>query len=213
MQKIHLVGSDLGILCLGRQILKRQPTAEIIFEKDENALPDVSLDQLCMQNILSQSRWGRVMVLVDQRNQALFSHWSQFAWDFDIYIPQDKRAQNSPQIKIQSTPVLHSMAEEGWGKSVEFNRIARKYIRIAKSHCVDTLFWPELIYGEESTLKNLQRLAGSQIRVLTPALLYQVPESSSPHRDLKFIGSWQPWEEARFESILRTKISKGSKTT
>ena len=107
------------------------------------------------------------------------------------------------------------MANEAMADSVEFRRLARKYLRKAKHiHC-DTIFFPEAIMGEEKTRKILQHIVGTQMKcVFVSDFVFENEEikkkiKSSKKRNISIIsGDDADFTGKRAEGILRTKLKQ-----
>lgn len=171
MQK-NIIGNNYGMFVLGRKILLQDsPTSLHFYFQDcaTNAIAnDCSLEQDHIKNeLLKRTRFGRIGIITDRSKATDTMHWGQKK-EFNFYQPTDKRALTTPLISIFKTQVLYHMAEEGLADSVEFRRLARKFIRPAKHAQCDTLFFTEAIFGESKTKKILQHLAGTQMKVVTP---------------------------------------------
>ena len=126
------------------------------------------------------------------------------------YLVSDKRGEEVLQCRYFEMPGLSDLAYVGLGGSVEFRRLARKYIRKAKqAHC-DTLFLADPILAETRTKKVLQHIAGSQIRVYC---LDEVVEAwgvqGSGQVNYSFEGVGLS-DKLRVEQILQRKFKDGA---
>lgn len=153
----------------------------------------------------SKTRFGRVALCGDIHN-VQFSQWTK---TLDKNIPEfnstDKRALKTPELHIIKSEIITTLANQGWEGSVEFRRIARKYIRKAKQANVDVLFFVDPILGTFQAKKVLQHIAGQQIKVVTSDDFY-VPEPLKKIT-LKTTIENKEWVLTRAEQILQRKIS------
>lgn len=187
----HLAGTDYGIFVFGRAILAKNPTAHLTFF--------YKVDSSSGENVLTESQaWPNATekllpdgVLFDHHRQDIL-HWST-------------------DLGIQAFPAqaLHHLAEEGLADSVEFRRLARKFIRQAKTHNCRSLFFPEAIFADPKTQKILQHLAGSQLKIQTPKLpATKTPPSTTDSRSITVYHDQADitFLKARAEKLLGTKL-------
>ena len=80
------------------------------------------------------------------------------------YQPKDTKRAGKLSIKGFSHQILVELASEGIADSVEFRRLARKFIREIKNANCDILLWNDVILGEKKTAKILQKICGSQLK-------------------------------------------------
>jgi len=224
----ELFGPNIGIFVLGRAILKHYPTAQLKFSKNQPSLETGSENlsgamfwkkgiEYCAKN----SRFGRVGIFYERKND--FAEKALFelgALNYE-YKGKEKRSETELKLSFFPTQILYEMALEGWGSSVEFRRIVRKFIREAKNANCDTVFFPEAIFGEESTQKTLHDIAGSQLKVITLADILEEAyrqgnlECSTVGSQHKIVisDSFSPFEQKRSAQILRTKLPKKEKNS
>lgn len=228
---LTLSGNTLGIFAYGRVILKKNNQAQLRFVlKTETMGNDFFQEKLltsALQKILTVTRFGRIGILYDRKNiwaKRLLKNPSSILLDShqcsNVYAPSDKRAVKTPEIQVFEYQVLRDMAQEGLSGTVEFRRLARKYLRPTKhAHC-DTLLLLDDIMGEESTRKQWQALAGTQQKIVCLSDfvldLPDVSEKISKQNTQRFIeldldDFWVEQKEfvyARAEQVLRTKLNR-----
>lgn len=160
---------------------------------------------------LSSTRMGRIGFLYDESNKEAPVFIDSLEKNLE-YKPKDKkRALSSPCFTPYPTQILHSMAELGWEKSIEFRRIARKYIRPMKHAHIDTLVVLEPMMSARETLKVLQHLVGTQIQIITPLDVWE-PKIISEKKDQIRIDTIYSLEKTKKQAdrILKRKISAKS---
>jgi len=186
-------GNDYGLFVFGRTILAKNSAVCLTFFYNcgtNEALHREGM-KLWDQNIEKFSS-QEISIMFDHNNQTI-ANW----------------AKEKTTIKCFPTQAIHHLANEGLADSVEFRRLARKFIRKAKEHNCQVLFFPELIFAETKTQKILQHLAGSQLKIVTCKIRdtkYEIPEAEKqsitiyhPLEDITFLKS-------RAEKILGTKL-------
>lgn len=180
-----LSGNDVGILVLARKELLVHPQADLkITIHPETRPTQTTLWDKALKDCLELSRKGSIATMADRKNTDFQSPYPHF-----------------------STTILHHMACEGLADSVEFRRLARKEIRKAKQSNIDTLFFPEAIFGEAQTHKILQHLAGSQMKICTVADFYTPQGTNGETRNIEIIHNEnETWIKQRAEAILKTKL-------
>lgn len=164
--EFQFAGSDYGMFVLGRTILAKNQAGCLTFFYKVSVPTNkkaMSEDQYWPQVLTKKS-------LIDQKVGVFFDHHYQAAQAWAT----------EHQFDVFPTQALHHLANEGLADSVEFRRLARKYLRRVRQHQCQILFFPEAIFAEPKTQKILQHLAGSQVRVLTLADLVTLkPESKT----------------------------------
>ncbi len=212
--KKSFLSADFGALVFGREVLKKFPKAFLVFEVQKAIKNPTECDfwEKGMHEILqSLTAFGRIACFFDRKNVSA----KEFCENLDLkkykYVPQKPhRAEKEARVSSVETQVLHEMANEGLADSVEFRRLARKYIRRAKNANVDTIFWLETIFAEEKTRKIIDHLTGSQIRNVFPVdflSLDDVKEGAARSLEIH-TGDDASFTHKRAEAILRTKIGK-----
>jgi hypothetical protein len=203
---------DFGAFVFGRKILKNFPQASLHFEVQMDFLSpfEESFWEKGMENSLNgKTKFGRIACFFDRKNNAA----REFCKNIDIqkykYIPRKphRAARVASNVSFE-TQILHEMANEGMADTVEFRRLARKYIRSAKHANVDTIFWLETIFAEEKTRQILNHLAGSQIENVFPVDFFEMEwVTDGDHRVLEIkTGDDLVFTHSRAEQILRTKV-------
>jgi hypothetical protein len=167
------ISNDFGAFVFGREILKKKQFSEIEFYV-KTKVDDLSKNSFCEKSFwntsvelaIKESKFGRVGIFFDREEfeAKIFFTISNLEKFKKKYLPKNKRAEKNLQISIFETQILKKMANENWADSVEFRRIARKFIRYAKNSNIDTILFADAILGEEKACKILQKIAGSQIR-------------------------------------------------
>lgn len=226
---------------MGREVLKSRPDAILEFwvgqetpsipltkgdkkddaperkPKDRRVLCESDLWEPAIQSIVGEiTRFGRIGIFCDRKNtdaKEFFCQDRLKTCPYE-YKPKDKRAEKSPRLSFFETQVLHHMANEGMADSVEFRRLARKFLRHTKhAHC-DTIFFCEAIFGEGKTRKILQHLAGTQMKVVVPSdfVFLSITETApSQKQEIKrgitiYTEDSLEFTKKRAETILRTKL-------
>lgn len=214
------IGNDFGVFVLGKVVLKKIPQAKISFflEKEKNIskkelIKESDLWEKSFCKTLKQTRFGRIGIFYDRKNFEIpkfFQKQINKIETFEYHPKEKKRACQKPQITLFKTQILHEFANEGLSDSVEFRRLARKFIRQAKNANCDILFFPESIFGETKTKKILQHLAGTQRKILTVDDFLEVFEAEPKAREIKIFQTQedQKFVKLRAETILQTKLSE-----
>ncbi len=219
----ELYGPNVGIFALGRIILKKNPKAEIRFCKcawsevrdEKDGITGADLWEAGLQYCTEKTRFGRIGVFMDRKNvKALEVFGNEVERLRGEKIERvDKRAETELKINLFETQVLYEMSLEGYGESVEFRRLARKCIRDAKHANCDVIYFPEANFGEESTQKTLQQIAGTQIQVVTLADVFgeevdgwKGREMESKKRVIEISDDFSDFEKQRAAEILKTKL-------
>ncbi|HEY5713953.1 MAG TPA: hypothetical protein VIT68_01245 [Candidatus Gracilibacteria bacterium] len=215
--QIELCGSDVGICALGRALSKSDQTLSIHFlkQKTQQSLSEEDFWELGISHILREiTRFGRIGIFYDHGSETLPQTIINLAAQKPYQPQAQKRAEKVALIKSFPTQILKNMALEGWGSSVEFRRIARPFLRQAKNHHLDTIFFPESIFAEASTQKTLQHLAGTQLKVITLAdiaTLKPLEDSKTETPDKASLGfdkKFTDFEIQRAAQILQIKLPK-----
>lgn len=218
----ELFGPNVGIFVLGRVIFKVDPTAQLHFRKDKPSIETASKAisgamywETGIQYCAHETKFGRVGVCYDHQNTFAQETLTSIKSSEIEYRPTDKRAESELQVSYFPTQVLYHMALEGHGGSVEFRRLARKFIREAKNANCDVMYFPEAIFGEESTQKVLQQIAGTQVRVVTLADVFgeelgkrKKRGKESEKREITISPEFTEFEKQRAAEILRTKLKQ-----
>ena len=211
---------DFGALVFGREILKKYPQARFSLQVQSPIASDLHFTQtdfwgLGLQQILQEwTRFGRVGIFAERKNQEAQMFFENHGVDQYLYKPKEKkRTEKKPSIHFFQTQFIHEIANEGGEESVEFRRLVRKYIRRAKNYHIDTIFFPEAIFGADKTRKVLQHLAGSQMKVICVTDFLWLHENlkclSTEFQDSNlciFTGDDLAFTHHRAEKILRRKI-------
>jgi len=185
--------NDYGLFVFGRTILAKNPAVCLTFfyncDSPENSNHENAVLWDAQINEISAERLG---VMFDHNNESIA------AWLAD-----------KEDLISFPTQALHHLANEGLADSVEFRRLARKFIRKAKEHNCQLLFFPELIFAEPKTQKILQHLAGSQLKIVTCQLRdtkYKIPEAETQHITIYHSLADITFLKSRAETILGKKL-------
>ncbi len=171
--KYTFFSDDFGAFVFGREIFKKNPTISLEFlvkkgseEKPKDSLCEQDFWNTAMRNLIEKTRFGRIGIFFDRENFEAkeFFVSSNLEKMKKTYSPKNYRSEKDLQILIFETQVLKQMANENWADSVEFRRIARKFIRQAKHSNIDTILFADAILGSEITKKILQHLVGARIK-------------------------------------------------
>ncbi len=215
--KWSFFGEDLGVLVFGYKLLQRDPTANIDFYINTKPVgacqSEADFFEPGLVSILKdKTRFGRVGLVYDRKNDKMRTFCKKIDLAEFEYNPQKKsrKTEKHPRIFAVETQVLVEMAKEGLADTVEFRRLARKYLRRAKGFQVDTLFWVENIFAETKTRQILEHLGGAQIKNLFPVDFLSVQDKTkSPNRKLTISSTEDPeFIKKRAQKILKTKISE-----
>ncbi len=207
---------DFGAFVFGRAILKKNPKAQLELHVaqtgEKKGISENDLWEKGVQEILkSQTRFGRVGLFFDRGNSEASPFCNNVVKTKADYTPQEpRRAEKKAKFTPFQMQTLCSFANEGLSDSVEFRRLARKFIRPAKhAHC-DTIFFLDVILGEEKTRKILQHIAGTQIKLFFPDdFLGETKASTAKERVIKIeSGEENVFTRKMAEKILRTKLKK-----
>jgi hypothetical protein len=159
-------GKDFGIIALAKnypaskvmiKISRDFPEKEIIQESDF-WLP------LIKMIVDEKTKFGRVGIFYDRKNKEAKSFCKELAKRNFNYQQKNPRAEKSAKFSFLEMQVLGEIANEGLADSVEFRRLARKFIRNAKHLHLDSLVFLEGIFAEKKTRQILAKIAGTQIK-------------------------------------------------
>jgi len=174
--KYKFFSADYGALVFGRRILKKNPSAELeFFVKDkiemnflkgEKVLCERDFWDIAIETGIQKSRFGRVGIFLDRENFVAkkFFDVSNLEKFKKTYQPKNRRSEKNLKISVFEIQLLKKMANEDWADSVEFRRIARKFLRQTKNANIDTILFADAIFGSEAARKVLQHLAGKRIK-------------------------------------------------
>lgn len=208
---------NIGILILGRKILKNEPKGALHFLVDgnQNNLTEFEITLMGegIASILKQeTRFGRIGVMLDRKNFSGIRVLESVDVEGQVYNPKEKRAEKKPIVTTFIVQAIKHLALEGLADSVEFRRLTRKYIRQVKNANCDTLFFPEFIFGEAKTKKILQHIAGTQLRVFTLDDFFD--PKIEPSGKQKIIIEYEHEDpiflKKRAEAILRMKLGQSA---
>lgn len=219
--QFSFVGNNFGIFVLGRDILKQNPKSCVRFflnpamPEEKTSIKEQDLWHNAFKSLLKETRFGRIGIFLDRKNfeaADFFQEQINEIKTFEYSPKEKKRALASPQITIFKTQLLREFANEGLADSVEFRRLARKFIRSAKNAGCDLFFFPEAIFGETKTKKILQHLAGSQRQIFTVDEFLSINQdvSDSGVREIKIFQTSESVDfvKKRAQKILETKLPK-----
>lgn len=180
---------------------------EITLGAAEDSFDIKDLWEKAYKSALKETTFGRIGFFYDESNQD--------ALDFCLslksleYEPKKtKRALKSPCYTVVETQILKPMAELGWENSVEFRRIARKYIRVLKHAHIDTLILLEPLFADEKIQKIFQHLVGTSIKIITPLDFVEVAEENQKSVLVK-INTFYSLEKTQKQAqrLLKKKVS------
>jgi len=171
---IRFSSEDFGAFVFGSEIFRKNPVAEIEFcvkiatNSETGGFLERDFWEIAIREILDgKTRFGRIGIFFDRKNFAGKRFFSNFNFSAENFSPIDRRrAEKFAKIEIFETQILREMANEGMSDSVEFRRLARKFLRKAKCSRIDTILFGDAIFGEGKTRKILQKIAGTQLRCL-----------------------------------------------
>ena len=195
--QLKFAGDDGGVFVFGQRVLRHSPTANLALyfkapDIPKGALTESQLWDLGFEAAEETRKSGEIGIFVDRQNLELMT-WAktQSATLFPCFL-------------------LKSFIEEQYSDSVEFRRLARKFIRSAKMSHMSTLFFPEMLFADTKTERILQHLAGSQTKIVT--LGNALREISIPKSPTRVLDIYLPASEtfiqtpSRLEKFLGTKI-------
>ncbi len=203
---------NLGILVLGIKVLSVNPKAALSFMIEKNEEPtdmEYSLWEKSVQEILSATKFGRIGIFLDRKNFLAHQYFQAFDYQKTPYKPKGKRSEKCPRVTVFTFQVLRAMALEGLADTVEFRRLGRRFIRQAKNANCDTIFFPELIFGETKTKKILQHIAGKRIKVYTSDDFFVPIVENGDLGDVSILSKGEDpfFLKKRSEQILHQKLS------
>jgi hypothetical protein len=209
---------DFGAFVFGRKVLKSEANAQLELlvaqsgAKSKSETGEQDFWEKGLQEIVkSHTRFGRVGIFFDRRNSAAKTFCDTVAKTKLEYSPSEKkRSEKEVRITSFQTQVLCNLANEEMSDSVEFRRLARKFIRPAKhAHC-DTIFFLDAIMGEEKTRKILKHIAGTQIQLFFPDdFMEELKSGERKTRSIKIESEDEEvFTKKIAEKILRTKLKK-----
>ena len=160
------------------------------------------------QKALEVTRFGRVGFLYDEENQEASDFVSSFQPGTEYNSEKKSRLLKDPSLTSYPTQILCPMAELGWESTVEFRRIARKYIRPIKHAQVDTLILMDPFMGAESVSRVMKHLVGTQIQIITLSDVFEL-SGEKTEEDVIKIKSNYPVKKIQKQSqrILKRKVS------
>lgn len=202
-------GSDFGVFVFGREILKKQNTAHLSFEIKKNS-PHIQEPywEKGLRTIALQTKFGRIGIVHERKNIAAQTFVTNLPTNIK-YTPREPRSETDLSIKNYETQILWELANEELADSVEFRRLARKYIRTMKHAHRDSLFFLDAILGEEKTRKILQHIAGTQIKLYFPSDFMEIPDEKNEKREISIVTDDDiDFTQKRAERILQTKLSQ-----
>jgi len=177
---MQLIGNDLDIFVLGRKINKKLPQQNLEFildhkNQDFNILIKNLLNSGIQEVLDNKTKFGRIGIIVDRQNFEILKFLENLNINSYKYSPKSiSRAEKLAKITTFNIPVIKHLANEGFGNSVEFRRLIRKYIRLIKHANIDSLIFADLIFGEEKTKKVIQKIAGTQLKIYTLDDFYKI---------------------------------------
>ena len=207
---------DFGAFVFGRAVLKIDPNAQLEFHVAQagakKGVNESDFWDKGVQEILKlHTRFGRIGLFHERGNKEARNFCNDVVkTKKDHSTSDERRARKTPELTAFQMQGVLSLANEGLADSVEFRRLARKFIRPAKhAHC-DTIFFLDAILGEEKTRTILKHLAGTQIKLFFPDdFMERRKPSTAKTRTLKIeSGDEDEFTRKMAEKILRTKMKK-----
>ena len=208
--------SDLGALALARVWMREDVSrrAEVYcgdFPSVKGAIVESDFYAAACSFSASQTRFGRIGILYDRSNTAArnFCAATDFSSLFSTYKPANPRALSTPCVRTYELLALQEIANAGIADSVEFRRLLRKVIRRVKQEHCDTVVFLDAIFCEESTMRVIQHICGTQIRVITLAEALSLQDIASPKLQTQYrihTTDDPKWVLTRAQQILRTKL-------
>ena len=224
--QIKLWGFDFGPFVLAREILRKGGRG--FFElhvkqseepNDDSFISESEIWDMAVRSIIQEkTRFGRVGIFIERKNTFALDYFAALDVSKYSYKQRNRRAEKVPNLQIFPTQVLAEMVNEGMEDSVEFRRLTRKFIRKAKNHHCDTLFFPDSIMGAEKAGKIIQHLAGTQLRCFfVPDWIEEFMgdkgigiEKEGGIEFLIHSGDGVEFTRERGEGVLRVKLKKST---
>ncbi len=235
---ILLTGPDYGVVALGRQLWLADATTSLtLVHTPTQPLPTSShrpSQQLLFPALLAHAvsllTTGRIAIaagrpslpdfsLDEALKDKLATQWQK--QQLRLTKRQKRRQRFTPKLTVtpQALPALDTLADEGLADSVEFRRLARRYLRpLRHAHCQLVVF-PQAIMATEAPRRLLQHIAGTQLQVVTladlpPSTLLdhlpQLPTSPDTPRCRVFSADQPHFVRQRCQTILRTQLAQGA---
>ena len=203
-------GPDYGIFVFGRKVLAVDKSAHITFKLDPKSfhVQELYWDK-GIEQIAKATRFGRIGIVYERKNILAPLFVYKICSEGIIYTPKEKQSEKTLSVKPYETQILWELANEGLADTVEFRRLARKYIRKAKNEHRDSLFFLDAILGENKTRKILHHIAGTQIKLYFPSDFLEIDTTQSHEKRSLEIKTQESKEftHHRAEQILQTKIA------
>lgn len=195
---IYLWSSDNAALVLARAILCREPKVEMRISlggsrpKDSFSVPDT---------------WNMAFETATQKYVRLAIAWNKANDEENMFLQTCCKKAFDVDYDL-----LSSFANRGLSDTVEFRRLARKYLRSARNaHCDGVLFLSGIL-ADESCRKVLAKTLGTQIKPIYVTNF--LPESFFVPAERQRIEIFTDQDENRVhreaEKFLHMKLAKGA---
>lgn len=195
---IQLWSSNNAALVLAREIFRREPKSAIqIFLGGEKPQGVFSVSDLWKtaieQSIQTYSHLGIAIDGAKDGERESVASCDEKVFNFEYEL-------------------LSSFAERGLADTVEFRRLARKYLRPARNaHCDGVLFLSGIL-ASESSRKVLAKMTGSKVKTVfvTDFIPKEVCVPAEKQRVEIFTNQDEIRVHQEAEKILRMKLAKGA---
>ena len=213
--------ADFGALVFGREIRRENAKTSLEFwvktekKPSEKFFGERDFWLPAAEKIVQTTRFGRVGIFFDRENVAAKKWAHSLSSDQNLaakYAPASKRrAEKECVFSLFPTQILTQMANENFADSVEFRRLARKFLRGAKNARVDSVLFCDSVLGGERARKILKKIAGTQIQCVFPSdfcteVLGEVSQTLAQKTQI-FSGDEKEFTQKIAQEFLRQKVS------
>jgi hypothetical protein len=227
MKQILLLDNLLGNVVLVKALAdKCDLSLKFVAHKDASKQSPAKMDELWIEEIFpgkiselaldicvsEKTKRGRIAVAMERKN---YTEIKISETCLEKYQPKDTKRAGELSIKGFSHQILVELANEGMADSVEFRRLARKFIREIKNANCDTVLWNDAILGEKKAAKILQKICGSQLKcvfmteICTNKVFIKNFEEKFPgKKTIKIEVFNDEFTKKRLESILSCKLKE-----
>lgn len=194
---IHLWSSDNAALVLARSILHREKKVAI----------KITLSQTCPSGAFSPADVWQKVLQESEKNKKRLGVAIDGAVDAECSFLQ-KNGKNFVALYYE---LLSAFANRGLSDTVEFRRLARKYLRSARNNQCDGVLFLSGILADETSCKVLAKILGTQIK---PVFITEfLPEEFFLPAEKQVIEIYTDRDRERVhreaEHFLHMKLAKG----
>ena len=195
---MHLWSSDNAALVLARAVLRREKKVAI----------KITLSQTCPSGAFSPADvWQQALQESEKKQKRL-----GVAVDRAVDAEPSFLQKNGKNIVSLPYELLSSFVNRGLSDTVEFRRLARKYLRSARNNQCDGVLFLSGILADETSCKILAKILGTQIK---PVFITEfLPEEFFVPAEKQVIEIYTDQDRERVygeaEQILHMKLAKGA---